>query len=129
MFESKIDQALASTATALQFFKLSAMETRIYLRLLQLGPRTAGMVAKLCGVNRSYTYDVLASLVSKGLLYEFEQNNLKHYQCSAPQLLISALEQHEKEMAVQIEHLKRFAAEAKKTNGTISLDDSSLKSK
>lgn len=124
MLESQMEQALSSAAAALTLFKLSSVETRIYLRLLPLGPRTAGRVAKLCGINRSYTYDVLASLVRKGLLFEFKHNNLKHYQCSAPQLLISALERQEKEMAIQIEHLKRFAiGAAKKSDTSISADN------
>ena len=112
MFDSNYKEYQASAAAALRLFNLSSLQINVYVRLMQFGPRSAGRIAKLCGINRSYTYDILESLVQKGLVAEFEQNKLRHFRCADPHLLISALEQHEKEMAIQIEKLKKFAGAA-----------------
>lgn len=48
------------------YFELNIYETKVWLALLGKGSATAGEIAKISGVPRSRTYDVLESLEKKG---------------------------------------------------------------
>ena len=48
------------------YFELNIYETKVWLALLGKGAATAGEIAKISGVPRSRTYDVLESLEKKG---------------------------------------------------------------
>ncbi len=48
------------------YFNLNIYETKVWLALLGKGAASAGEIAKLSGVPRSRTYDVLESLEKKG---------------------------------------------------------------
>src|SRR5262249_53001342 len=90
---------------------LSEIEGVVYAAVLNLGPRPAGIIAKHTGLNRSYTYDVLASLSKKGLLREAEKKGVKHFSCTTPEELLVALEAREREVASQKESLKNSLPE------------------
>src|SRR6056297_1821722 len=48
------------------YFELNIYETKVWLALLGKGSAAAGEIAKISGVPRSRTYDVLESLEKKG---------------------------------------------------------------
>lgn len=102
---------IAVVRSALQGFHLSEMEGVVYAAVLNLGPRPAGIIAKHTGLNRSYTYDVLASLSKKGLLRETEKKGVKHFNCTTPEELLVTLEAREREVASQKESLKNSLPE------------------
>ena len=93
--------------TALKGFCLTEVESTVYTTVLNLGSRSAGGISKYTGINRSYTYDVLASLEKKGLIQEIDKNGVKHYSCTDLETLLEALENREREAVSQKECLKK----------------------
>jgi sugar-specific transcriptional regulator TrmB len=84
---------------ALEVFGLTKTEAHIYWTILQLGPSTAGIIARKAGVHRRSVYDATARLSEKGLLGYITKNNRKYFEAANPERLTELL--HEKEQAVQ----------------------------
>ncbi len=86
---------------ALQGFGLSDPEIRVYFTLLELGSQPAGVLAKKTGLKRGHTYNVLAQLVGKGIVQEFEKDQVKYFVGCSPSVLISLLERRTEELDVR----------------------------
>jgi len=85
---------------------LTSYEARAYLALTRRGSSTAAEVARLAGVPRQRIYDVLATLVEKGLASTLPGRVVK-YSATAPELAVeSLLSTHRHEL----EDLERSAA-------------------
>lgn len=72
-------------------FDFSESETKVYLTLLQNGVLSGYETAKLSGVARSKVYDVLSSLVSKGVVRVNNQDKVSYYQSESSEFLIEKL--------------------------------------
>ncbi len=72
---------------------LSQSETKVYLFLLEHGLASPTEIANGTGMQRPNTYQVVASLLEKGLLLEQVQGSRKAYLTSDPEALLSGLEQ------------------------------------
>ena len=112
--------------TALQGFSLSDVEVTVYTTILKLGSRSAGGLSKFTGINRTYTYDVLASLERKELIQESEKNGIKHYSCTDLERLLETLENREREATSQKELLKSSIPDLSKLLNTRSTEISSV---
>ena len=88
----------STTKTALQGLGLSEVEAGVYLTLLELGSQPASVVAKKSGLKRGHTYNVLAELIAKGIVQEYEKGSVKYFTCLAPQILVTMLEQRALEL-------------------------------
>lgn len=99
---------------------LSPVEIKIYLILLRLGSSLAGNIAKKAEVNRSNCYDALQRLIEKGLVSYFVKENRRYFQATAPESLLTLVEdkrfkiedelKNEKQEAEQIiDKLRRFS--------------------
>ncbi|MDP3917386.1 MAG: helix-turn-helix domain-containing protein [Nanoarchaeota archaeon] len=78
---------------ALEVFGLTNVEAKVYLELLNLGPSTAGMIAKRSGVHRRSVYDAVARLTEKGLIGYMLQNNVRYFEAVDPEKLKKLLEE------------------------------------
>lgn len=58
---------------------LSAKEQAVYLSVVELGDAPVSPIAKRAKVNRGTTYDILSSLIEKGLVARSEQKKKLHY--------------------------------------------------
>lgn len=83
---------------ALEGFGLSEPETRVYLALLELGTQPASIIARKAGLKRGHTYNVLALLMQKGVVQEFEKKGVRTFTCTRPTGLLSLLEQRAEEL-------------------------------
>lgn len=106
---SKLQTATNQEALSvgLAAFQLSESELAVYYTVLELGCRPASKIAKHAGLNRPYTYDVLSTLVEKGLVLEVNKNSVKQFYCSPPDDLINLIHHRESELARQREQLLR----------------------
>ena len=69
-------------------FGLTDKEARIYLTLLELELATVFEVAKHSGVNRSSAYVVLETLKKKGFVGISDENKVRKYLASSPEILL-----------------------------------------
>ena len=76
----------------------------VYLALLELGKRTVSPIARKAGINRTTAYDVLDSLVGKGLVSVSGKEPLQEYVAESPDKIL-LLAQREIESKQQ--HLKQ----------------------
>lgn len=71
---------------------LSEQETEIYLTLLKMGDLPASRIAKIVGLKRTTVYPVLQNLSIKSYIRVVYKNNLRYYQASSPQSIVSYME-------------------------------------
>ena len=84
---------------ALRALGLNEKEIAVYLALLQLGSSLVQDIAGMAKLNRTSTYDLLASLEKKGFVSYTIKSGKRYYQATDPEKIIDLL--HEKENLVK----------------------------
>lgn len=79
-------------------FGLKPNEAKVYLALIKLGPSMAGKVAEISKVHRRTVYDVLESLIDKGLVSFIVKANRKCFEATNPKRLMELLKEKEKDL-------------------------------
>lgn len=94
---------------------LTKNEVKVYITCLELGSSLASQISKKSEIYRTIIYDVLDSLIKKGLISYFIKENRKYFHSTSPESLIKYIEEKEKEIVKQkediesvIEHLKKL---------------------
>jgi HTH-type transcriptional regulator, sugar sensing transcriptional regulator len=87
---------------------LTQNETKVYLKLLELGTTTAGEIIKKAQLHRSKVYDTLERLIKKGLVSFVIKNKVKYFEASSPKNLLQLVEDREKEINDQKENLNKL---------------------
>jgi sugar-specific transcriptional regulator TrmB len=100
-----MDPEILSPSAALESAGLSDPEIQVYLALLSLGSQPASIVAKKAGLKRGHTYNVLALLIRRGIVQEFEKDSVRYFTCCRPAGLLSVLERRSEEIDVQKRNL------------------------
>lgn len=83
-------------------FGLSDKEVEIYLKLLEIGPSSVRTIACETKINRGTTYNILKSLMQKGLINYFLKNKNKNFIAEDP-LKLEDLITNQKEKIVNTE--------------------------
>jgi len=96
-------------AQVLQKIGLEEKEASLYLELLRLGNTTASKLASALNIDRATTYRYLDSLISKGFCSYAIKNNVKQYQPTNPEKILSDLKEKEQEYEELIPELKALA--------------------
>ena len=86
------------TINIFQNLGLTAVESKTYLSLLELGKSLAGGVAKKARLHRRNTYDALEQLMEKGLVSYVISNKRKYWCAVHPEKIMSLIS--EKEIAL-----------------------------
>lgn len=86
--EDKNCERYCTTAQKLGF---NEYEAKSYVALVKLGPATAYQVSKASGIPRARIYDVLNTLVEKGIVLKEEINDAARY---SPSLLKFFFKKH-----------------------------------
>lgn len=76
----------------LQQIGLTEKESKAYLAALKIGTNPASIIAKHAEFNRCTTYTVLESLIKKGLVLQFEKNNIKYFTAVEPRCLLTYID-------------------------------------
>ncbi len=90
---------------ALEDFGFNNLEVEVYRALLKSGSRPASVIAEQANLKRAHTYNILNSLMDKGLVQQFLKNGVKQFSCSPPTSLLTIVEQREDRLASQKKQL------------------------
>jgi len=91
----------------------SENESAVFISLLQLGRGTVSQITRKAGLNRTTGYDILDSLVSKGLVSVSGKEPKQEYLAESPDHLVSILEKQVKEVEKIISEVKKIIPELK----------------
>ena len=85
----KTDSPLYKSLVSIGF---SEKEVSVYLALLELGKRTVSPIARSSNINRTTVYDILASLIAKGLVSVSGKEPLQEYVAESPEKVLKLIE-------------------------------------
>ena len=91
----------------LREFGLSERETKVYIALLKLGSTTTGPLADEARLPTSKIYNVLNSLIDKGLASYVVKDNKKYFVALDPKNLLNFIKEKEKTFKTILSELKR----------------------
>ncbi|PJA47278.1 hypothetical protein CO172_02310 [Candidatus Uhrbacteria bacterium CG_4_9_14_3_um_filter_36_7] len=80
----------------------SKKETNIYLALLEMNSTTPSELSHKTGINRTSCYDILETLIKKGLIGKFKKRGKIYFHASDPKRLIQYLEREREEFDKKI---------------------------
>lgn len=83
---------MSDVENTLKLFGLTEVEIKVYLSTLTLGTKQASIIAKHTELKRGQTYNVLRTLVEKGLIQELEKNQVLHFSAIKPENLLQLIE-------------------------------------
>ena len=90
---------------------LSEKEAVVYLASLELGLSTVQEIAGKSQISRSTTYEVIASLIKKGLMCALNKGKKKYFSAEGPERLLTLIDIKEKELEKRKEELKAILPE------------------
>lgn len=90
----------------LEEFGLTDREIKVYLALLKLGTALVQDIAKQAGTYRTYTYDILKSLVKKGLAGYIIKSGKQYFEAAEPEKLLNILKEKQNRIAKILPELK-----------------------
>jgi sugar-specific transcriptional regulator TrmB len=93
----------------LQRIGFSDKEAKVYLTLIQLGSQPASTIAEKSKINRTTCYDIIESLIKKGIVSSNKSEGRTHYQALPPHLLSHYLDREKEEVLKSIENKKKWA--------------------
>lgn len=88
----------------LKDLNFSNKETDVYLTLLELGSTTAGEIAKKADITRTTIYDILSSLLKKGLVNKYKKGAVTYFSALDPNRLLTYID---REIETTTEKLKK----------------------
>ena len=100
------------TEQALRGLGLNDSEVKIYLELLKLGSSKVNDLAKRLSLPRTTVYNILDSLIAKGLVSHVIKAGVKHFEATEPNRLM-LIEQE------KLDNLKSIIPELEKAKGII----------
>lgn len=92
----------------LREFGLTEKEIKVYLALLSLGTALVQDIAKKAGTYRTYTYEVLKSLMEKGLVSYVIKSGKQYFEVAEPEKLLNILKEKEKKIEQILPELKEI---------------------
>ena len=103
----------------LQEIGLAPSEIVIYTILLKTGSAKVGTLMKQVSLHRSRVYEAINKLIKKGLVSYVIKNNIKFFQASEPERLLSYLEEQKEKLNKKEENIKKILPELKKQTSLI----------
>ena len=94
----------------LKELNFSEKEVAIYLTLLEIGQEKAGGIAKKANITRTTVYDILDSLLKKGLVNKYKKGAATYYGALDPNRLLTYID---REMESSQDKLKKQKEEIK----------------
>lgn len=95
----------------LKQLEFSDKEAQVYLALMELGSVKVAEIAKKTGLNRTSVYDLLESLLQKGLISKYKKGPATYFNALDPKHLLSYLDREKEEKAKRIEKQKQKVSE------------------
>ncbi len=98
---------------ALEEAGLNESETQVYVELLKAGPSKVSRIKERTGIHRTTIYDILESLLQKGLVSYTIKDNAKHFRAAHPSRLAELVREKEEKITEAIPELAKLANLAK----------------
>ncbi len=95
----------------LQSFGFSGKESDVYIALLELGKATVSKISLNAGINRTTGYDILNSLVSKGVVSISGKEPRQEYAAESPKAITLYLRSVAEQMAFHIKKSEELLPE------------------
>ncbi|MFA4814501.1 MAG: helix-turn-helix domain-containing protein [Candidatus Gracilibacteria bacterium] len=96
----------------LQKLGLTVKEATLYMAALELGEASpVSTIAKKAGINRTTAYDLLESLVRRGLIIGSNHKKYRYYRAQAPEKLVAYLKEESEKYARLAEDAKEVLPE------------------
>lgn len=92
---------------------LSAKEVSVYLGLLEIGRGTVSQISRKAGINRTTGYDILDSLLAKGLVSVSGKEPKQEYIAESPDQITKYLEEKIAKDQSSLERAKQMLPELK----------------
>lgn len=108
-------------ATALGGFGLAEPEMQVYMALLEYGSQPASLLAKKAGLKRGHTYNILALLIGKGVVQEFEKDGVKYFSGCDPTTLITLLAHKAEELETKKNTLLQVVPDLERIRNPLSV--------
>lgn len=77
---------------------LSQKEATIYLESLKRGPASVRVLSQATGIQRATTYDVLKSLMGRGLISYYHKATKQFFVAEDPEKLLGMVEEHKRQL-------------------------------
>lgn len=77
---------------------LSQREVKVYTSLLNQGEMMASELAKKTGLIRTNVYDIISTLIKKGIIAYVIRNDRKYFHAAEPEKLIDYIQNQEKDL-------------------------------
>lgn len=106
-------------AKILEEIGLAKSEISVYTALLKTGSSKAGVLIKEVSLHRSRVYEAINRLIEKGLVSYVVKNNVKYFQASDPERLLSYIEEQKEKLGEKEEKIKRIIPELKKQSSPL----------
>jgi len=92
---------------------LSPKEVQVYLALLDLGTGNVTHITRRAGISRTNGYNILDSLVSKGLVSISGKEPKQEYTAESPEHIVSYLKSQQDHIAQQLQSAQSFIPQLK----------------
>lgn len=102
-----------NVAKRLLSFGLSDKEANVYIALLELGRSTVSTISREANINRTTGYDILSSLVGKGLVRVSGKEPKQEYIAESPDTLVALLDKRLQDTKDDIEKARALVPELK----------------
>jgi sugar-specific transcriptional regulator TrmB len=89
----------------------TARQIEVYVALLQLGRGTVSQIARAAGINRTTGYDILDSLVEKGLVSISGREPKQEYVAELPERLMEYLRQESARASAHVRAVEKLIPE------------------
>jgi len=87
---------------------LSEKEALTYLINLKVGTNPASVIAKHSELNRCTTYSILETLIQKGLITQFERDNIRFFTPLPPEKLVTYIDEKSRDLAFFKDEISSF---------------------
>jgi sugar-specific transcriptional regulator TrmB len=93
---------------------LAPSEIAVYTAMLKTGSVKVGVLIKEVALHRSRVYEAINRLIEKGLVSYVIKNNIKFFQASEPERLLSYIEEQKEKLTSKEEIIKKILPELRK---------------
>ncbi|MCD4705112.1 hypothetical protein K8R66_03490 [bacterium] len=97
----------------LEQFGLNKKQAKLYLVVLELGSATVNVIAHKSGIARSSCYDILDSLVKKGIASSFKKKTIKYFSVDDPRKIFELAKQKVEVLEKALPQLNALYASAR----------------
>ncbi|MGV8168707.1 MAG: TrmB family transcriptional regulator [Candidatus Nanoarchaeia archaeon] len=107
MNEEEFEQRLIGQAG------LTEGESKVYLALLEIGNSTIGPIIEKSKVARSFAYNILNSLIEKGLVSYTVKEKVKTYQAAEPSRILDYIEKKKQQLDEDKKNIEKILPKLK----------------